>query len=316
MEITEDPLEIEVVEVKGHRSDLWWFDSNHGSNESVPVISFKEAMVRDANMSCIDEKTLELRSPKSGQNIAGHKPYHISPEETWAPSDRSSLTAKMCLGSDSQQGASESGCPKNIQKSNSSSSKEKHSSFLSLSCFKDIIPDISPTVTTDTHSMPAEASSPPPSEVEESLSMSVEQVLPTASESTNEDETSYSNGHYGDPDFKVDLSLPVKMADYELSAWPEPTKSPVLSVLWCISLALPAPLPPVPVYRSRAPPWLPTPLWFPAPPPAPPWSPVLLWSLAPPLAPPWSLVLRWSRGGSVMRAMRAPSAGLQRICCT
>ncbi|KAK2846159.1 hypothetical protein Q7C36_011013 [Tachysurus vachellii] len=55
-EITEDPLEIgEVVEVKGHLSDLWRFDSDQGSNESVPVISFKEAMVEDANMSCIDE---------------------------------------------------------------------------------------------------------------------------------------------------------------------------------------------------------------------------------------------------------------------
>ncbi|KAK2860800.1 hypothetical protein Q7C36_004966 [Tachysurus vachellii] len=163
-----------------------------------------------------DEKTLELSSPRSGPNSAGHTPYHISPEETWASSDRSSLAAKMCLGSDSQQGAScktsESGCPKSTQESNSSSSKEKHSSFLSLSSFKDIIPDISPTVTTTTHSMPAEVSSPQSTEVDESLSMSFEQVLPTVSESTNEDETSYSNGHYGDPDFKVGMSLSLKMA--------------------------------------------------------------------------------------------------------
>ncbi|KAB5517130.1 hypothetical protein PHYPO_G00185870 [Pangasianodon hypophthalmus] len=55
-EVTEDPLEIgEVVEVKGHLSDLWRFDSDQGSNESVPVISFKEAMAEDANTSCIDE---------------------------------------------------------------------------------------------------------------------------------------------------------------------------------------------------------------------------------------------------------------------
>ncbi|XP_027009347.2 electromotor neuron-associated protein 1 isoform X2 [Tachysurus fulvidraco] len=163
-----------------------------------------------------DEKTLELSSPRSGPNSAGHTPYHISPEETWASSDRSSLAAKMCLGSESQQGAScktsESGCPKSTQESNSSSSKEKHSSFLSLSSFKDIIPDISPTVTTTTHSMPAEVSSPQSTEVDESLSMSFEQVLPTVSESTNEDETSYSNGHYGDPDFKVGMPLSLKMA--------------------------------------------------------------------------------------------------------
>lgn len=163
-----------------------------------------------------DEKTLELSSPRSGPNSAGHTPYHISPEETWASSDRSSLAAKMCLGSDSQQGGScktsESGCPKSTQESNSSSSKEKHSSFLSLSSFKDIIPDISPTVTTTTHSMPAEVSSPQSTEVDESLSMSFEQVLPTVSESTNEDETSYSNGHYADPDFKVGVSLSLKLA--------------------------------------------------------------------------------------------------------
>ncbi|KAF5891955.1 ribosomal protein S6 kinase delta-1, partial [Clarias magur] len=57
-EVTEDPLEIgEVVEVKGHLSDLWRFDSDQGSNESVPVISFKEAMSTqgDLNTSCIDE---------------------------------------------------------------------------------------------------------------------------------------------------------------------------------------------------------------------------------------------------------------------
>ncbi|KAG7331774.1 hypothetical protein KOW79_005743 [Hemibagrus wyckioides] len=55
-EVTEDPLEIgEVVEVKGHLSDLWRFDSDQGSNESVPVISFKEAMAEDANAPCIDE---------------------------------------------------------------------------------------------------------------------------------------------------------------------------------------------------------------------------------------------------------------------
>lgn len=163
-----------------------------------------------------DEKTLELSSPRSGPNSAGHTPYHLSPEETWASRDRSSLAVKMCLGSDSQQGisckTSESGCPKSTQESNSSSSKEKHSSFLSLSSFKDIMPDISPTVTTTTHSMPAEVSSPQSTEVDESLSMSFEQVLPTVSESTNEDETSYSNGHYTDPDFKVGMSLSLKLA--------------------------------------------------------------------------------------------------------
>ncbi|XP_007234435.3 microtubule-associated protein 1S [Astyanax mexicanus] len=162
-----------------------------------------------------DEKTLEMSSPRSRPNSAGHTPYHLSPEETWASRDYSSLGAKMCLESESQPEAScknsESGCLKSNQESNSTSSKEKHSSFLSLSSFKDIMPDISPTVTT-THSMPAEVSSPQSTEVDESLSMSFEQVLPTVSESTNEDETCYSNGHYVDSDFKVGMSLSLKMA--------------------------------------------------------------------------------------------------------
>uniref|UniRef100_A0A3B4D2I0 Ribosomal protein S6 kinase delta-1 n=1 Tax=Pygocentrus nattereri TaxID=42514 RepID=A0A3B4D2I0_PYGNA len=47
-EVTEDPLEVgEVVEVKDHVTDLWRFDNDQGSNESVPVISFKEAMAED-----------------------------------------------------------------------------------------------------------------------------------------------------------------------------------------------------------------------------------------------------------------------------
>ncbi|KAF7694476.1 hypothetical protein HF521_008229 [Silurus meridionalis] len=55
-EVTEDPLEIgEVVEVKGHLSDMWRFDSDQGSNESVPVISFKDATAEDTNTSLLDE---------------------------------------------------------------------------------------------------------------------------------------------------------------------------------------------------------------------------------------------------------------------
>uniref|UniRef100_A0A8C2HRE6 Microtubule-associated protein 1Sb n=1 Tax=Cyprinus carpio TaxID=7962 RepID=A0A8C2HRE6_CYPCA len=157
-----------------------------------------------------DEKTLALTSPRSGPNSAGHTPYHLSPEETWASKDHSSFGVKMCLGSESQQmGLSklvESGCPKSNQESISTSSKEKHSSFLSLSSFKDIMPDISSTFTT-THSMPAEVSSPQSTEVDESFSMSFEQVLPTVSESS---EASYSNGHHVNSDFKVGMSLSLK----------------------------------------------------------------------------------------------------------
>ncbi|KAI5616989.1 ribosomal protein S6 kinase delta-1, partial [Silurus asotus] len=55
-EVTEDPLEIgEVVQVKGHLSDMWRFDSDQGSNQSVPVISFKDATAEDMNTSLLDE---------------------------------------------------------------------------------------------------------------------------------------------------------------------------------------------------------------------------------------------------------------------
>ncbi|XP_076128388.1 ribosomal protein S6 kinase delta-1-like isoform X2 [Alosa pseudoharengus] len=44
-EVTESLLDLaEVVEVKGHLADLWRFDSDRASNESVPVISFTEAV--------------------------------------------------------------------------------------------------------------------------------------------------------------------------------------------------------------------------------------------------------------------------------
>ncbi|KAM4633001.1 ribosomal protein S6 kinase delta-1 [Polymixia lowei] len=46
-EVTEDLPEL-ALEVKGHSSELWGLDcSDKGSNESVPVISFKEAVVED-----------------------------------------------------------------------------------------------------------------------------------------------------------------------------------------------------------------------------------------------------------------------------
>ncbi|XP_063075977.1 microtubule-associated protein 1B [Engraulis encrasicolus] len=161
-----------------------------------------------------EEKTLELTSPRSGPNSAGHTPYHLSPEEMWSSKKNNSLGSKMsCMNSDSQSmdcKNSDAGPIKSNQESTSTSSKDKHTSFLSLSSFKDIGPDISPTVTTTTHSMPAEVSSPQSTEVDESLSMSFEQVLPPVSESSNEDDHSYSNGHFVDPDFKVGMALPLK----------------------------------------------------------------------------------------------------------
>ncbi|KFM07899.1 Microtubule-associated protein 1B, partial [Aptenodytes forsteri] len=87
-----------------------------------------------------EEKTLEMMSPaSSGPASAGHTPFHQSPD-------------------------------------GSSSSQEKQAGCLSLSPFKDDVPDVSPTITTP--SLPAEVGSPHSTEVDESLSVSFEQVLP------------------------------------------------------------------------------------------------------------------------------------------
>uniref|UniRef100_A0AAR2J6D5 Ribosomal protein S6 kinase delta-1 n=1 Tax=Pygocentrus nattereri TaxID=42514 RepID=A0AAR2J6D5_PYGNA len=69
-EVTEDPLEVgEVVEVKDHVTDLWRFDNDQGSNESVPVISFKEAMAED-----------EGRPPDLLVNLPGPSPKFGKPD--------------------------------------------------------------------------------------------------------------------------------------------------------------------------------------------------------------------------------------------
>ncbi|CDQ60192.1 unnamed protein product [Oncorhynchus mykiss] len=112
-----------------------------------------------------DEKTLELVSPAdSAPNSAGHTPFHQSPEED-------------AQGSGSLRG--------NL--GNSMSSQDKQSSLLTLSPF--MLPDsVSPNIT----SMPAEIGSPHSTEVDESLSVSFEQVLPSI------DDTSHNTRPPGD----------------------------------------------------------------------------------------------------------------------
>ncbi|KAL4634836.1 microtubule-associated protein 1S [Arapaima gigas] len=183
--------------------------------------ALKENLVRNGQedlCASSDEKTLELISPPgSGPNSAGHTPFHQSPEEDIMGSgEDSSLGSKMCsLGFEDIQTVgscrnSESGCSKKNLENNSSSSQEKHSTFLSLSPFKDMIPDVSPTITTP--SLPAEVGSPHSTEVDESLSVSFEQVLPPVSESPQEElgDRPYSNGHFGELDSKVNMSLPLR----------------------------------------------------------------------------------------------------------
>ncbi|XP_072516779.1 microtubule-associated protein 1S [Salminus brasiliensis] len=169
----------------------------------------KEDLLRngpeDANASC-DEKTLEMVSPP---NSAGHTPFHQTPEDDPQGSgEDSSLGIKVPSLSfeDSHEGSSrnsEAGSSRSHLGNNSTSLHDKQSSFPSLGSFKDMLPDASSTVT----SLPAEVGSPHSTEVDESLSVSFEQVLPPACKA---DDRTYINGHLVETDPKADMSLPLR----------------------------------------------------------------------------------------------------------
>ncbi|KAF3690555.1 Microtubule-associated protein 1B [Channa argus] len=164
-----------------------------------------------------EEKTLELVSPAdSAPNSAGHTPFHQSPEEDiQGLCEDSSLGARgSSLGfEDYNQGGS---CRTSDLSSlregleNSTSSQDKQSSLLTLSPFKDIMPDSSPTMT----SMPAEVCSPHSTEVDESLSVSLEQALPPAAASPRGlmGDRVYSNGHVSDSDSNTGMVLPTTLS--------------------------------------------------------------------------------------------------------
>ncbi|XP_028857611.1 microtubule-associated protein 1B [Denticeps clupeoides] len=153
-----------------------------------------------------DEKTLELVSPQ--------KPGQFPLEDTQGTDEDSSLGGKvpsLSFEDSHQMGSyknSDAGCSRSNMENNSNSSQDKQSSFLSLSSFKDNLPDISPTVI----SMPAEVGSPHSTEVDESLSVSFEQVLPPVCESPGAEmgDSNLSNGHLADSDEKAGMSLPLK----------------------------------------------------------------------------------------------------------
>uniref|UniRef100_A0A8B9KZZ7 Microtubule-associated protein 1Sa n=1 Tax=Astyanax mexicanus TaxID=7994 RepID=A0A8B9KZZ7_ASTMX len=169
----------------------------------------KEDLLRngpeDAYVSC-DEKTLEMVSPP---NSAGHTPFHQSPEEDPQGSgEDSSLGIKVPSLSfeDSHEGSyrnSDAGSSRSHLGNNSTSSHDKHSSFPSLGSFKDMFPDASSTVT----SLPAEVGSPHSTEVDDSLSVSFEQVLPPGCKT---DDRTYINGHLVEMDPKAEMSLPLR----------------------------------------------------------------------------------------------------------
>lgn len=149
-----------------------------------------------------EEKTLEMMSPaSSGPVSAGHTPFHQSPVDNG--------TEEAGSGTTRQPNAWPAAGGKASQDT-SGSSQEKQAGCLSLSPFKDDVPDVSPTITTP--SLPAEVGSPHSTEVDESLSVSFEQVLPPVSESPPE-EGRRSRGTGGTPEpeaTKGGLSLPLR----------------------------------------------------------------------------------------------------------
>ncbi|CAJ1074436.1 microtubule-associated protein 1S-like [Xyrichtys novacula] len=150
-----------------------------------------------------DEETVEQASPESRPNSAGHTPYCLSPDDVWCNratlsrlqaqmSDQDSADANQPNGSSKQS----EGQPKTTPESHSNP-REKHLTFLSLGSFKDGSSDPSPSVatTTTTHSMPAEVSSPQSTEVDESLSMSLEQGPTYVSQREGDDSGHHSNSN-------------------------------------------------------------------------------------------------------------------------
>ncbi|KAM3595177.1 uncharacterized protein V6R79_019516 [Siganus canaliculatus] len=154
----------------------------------------------------LDEETVERVSPDSRPNSAGHTPYCLSPDDVWCNrATLSRLQAQMnesesadvtqANGSSEGQLSQSKGAPEGH-----SNPREKHISFLSLGSFKDGSSDPSPSVattTTTTHSMPAEVSSPQSTEVDESLSMSLEHGANPVSQREGDDSAQYSSSNGG-----------------------------------------------------------------------------------------------------------------------
>ncbi|XP_063056811.1 microtubule-associated protein 1B [Engraulis encrasicolus] len=173
-----------------------------------------------------EEKTLEMVSPPgSGQNSAGHTPFHQSPEddEGHNSGEDSSLGGKVAslsledshvLGSKT----SDAGCSRSNLENNSTSSQDKQStSFLSLSSFN-MMADSGPSFT----SLPAEVGSPHSTEVDDSLSISFEQGYPLACDSPRSDtgDRTFSNGHLAadTESGKGGMSLPLKACHNSMRA--------------------------------------------------------------------------------------------------
>ncbi len=154
-----------------------------------------------------------------GKNSSGHCPQ--------SPDNTSQVSGEDCkiglrnsgLGfEDSQQVCKNlmAGCSRSNIENSSISSQDRQSSFLSSTSLKDTLPDGSPSIT----SFPAEVGSPHSTEVDDSLSVSFEQV-PVCHSQEEMGSLACTNGHLADRDPKTDLSLPLKTSRNSHHAYDE-----------------------------------------------------------------------------------------------
>ncbi|XP_049452384.1 microtubule-associated protein 1S-like [Epinephelus fuscoguttatus] len=181
-----------------------------------------------------DEETVEPASPDSRPNSAGHTPYCLSPDDVWCNRATLSRLQAQMGNMDSADVSQPNGSSKQSEgqlKSTPESHtqpRERQLSFLSLGTFREGSSDPSPslTTTTTTHSMPAEVSSPQSTEVDESLSMSLEQGPTTVSQREGDDSVHTSNGgHF------AGMSLPLKKPPRSLGQGSEMGRPPAPTTL-------------------------------------------------------------------------------------
>nr|XP_033811169.1 microtubule-associated protein 1S [Geotrypetes seraphini] len=214
---------------KGDRSinfDLTPADigSLNGIKEGVQH-SFQEALEDLCGSS--DERTLEMASPASARQT----PFHQSPVDV--SEDDMSIEKNNIQQQNSWRVldcSSGTGLGLKSSHDSSSSSQGKQTGCLLLSPFKDDMPDVSPTITTP--SLPAEVGSPHSTEVDESLSVSFEQILPPVSESSQEE----GNGPHSEgmtPEHegmtaKGEMTLPIRSSQNATLAELDGVEAPIM----------------------------------------------------------------------------------------
>ncbi|NWI64627.1 ENP1 protein, partial [Todus mexicanus] len=150
--------------------------------------------VRRGDSSCLENGLEDAESPQRFRYLESSPLRAVCPPSPLAKTPKSDRSVNFDLtptgvlnhgpeGGEDACGSSEEKTLEMMSPASSGPASAGHTPFhqspagcLSLSPFKDEVPDVSPTITTP--SLPAEVGSPHSTEVDESLSVSFEQVLP------------------------------------------------------------------------------------------------------------------------------------------